>query len=110
MLKAACQAFGICCGNAVLGEGDIGLRGHLRCILCCLGCRCACDATEYDAIGTRQAADAVGAVHAACCLTAGVEALNARVRGLVDFDTAVGGVGIHRHAHLVGRRDVVLVL
>ena len=49
-------------------------------------------------------------MHAACCLATGVEALNARVRGLVDLDTAVGGVGIHRHAHLVGRRDAVLVL
>ena len=49
-------------------------------------------------------------MHAACRLAASVEALNARVRGLVDFDTAVGGVGIHSHAHLVGRRDAVLVL
>ena len=49
-------------------------------------------------------------MHAARCLATGVETLNARVRGLVDFDTAVGGVGIHRHAHLVGRRDAVLVL
>ena len=110
MLKAVCQAFGICCGNAILREGDIHRSGRLGSVQRCSSCRCARDAPEYDAIGTRQAADAVGAVHAACCLTAGVEALNARVRGLVDFDTAVGGVGIHRHAHLVGRRDAVLVL
>ena len=94
----------------MLGEGDIHRCGRLRSVQRCLGCRCARNAPEHDAIGTRQAADAVGAVHAACCLTAGVEALNACVRGLVDFDTAVGGVGIHRHAHLVGRRDAVLVL
>ena len=38
------------------------------------------------------------------------QALNARVRSLVDLDTAVGYVGIHRYGHLVGRRDVALVL
>ena len=110
MPKAVCQAFGICCGNAVLGEGDIRPQGRLRLFLRCEGCRCARDTSEYDAIGARQASDAVSAVHAACCLATGVEALNARVRGLVDLDTTVGGVGIHRHAHLVGRRDAVLVL
>ena len=49
-------------------------------------------------------------MHAACCLATGVETLNARVRGLVDLDAAVGRVGIHRHTHLVARRDAVLVL
>ena len=49
-------------------------------------------------------------MHAACRLAASVEALNARVRGLIDLDAAVSSVGIHRNAHLVGRRDAVLVL
>ena len=49
-------------------------------------------------------------MHAACRLAASVEALNAREGCLVDFDTAISSVGIHRHAHLVGRRDAVLVL
>ena len=49
-------------------------------------------------------------MHAACRLAASVEALNARVRGLIDLNAAVSGVGIHRHVHLVGRRDAVFVL
>ena len=49
-------------------------------------------------------------MHAACRFAASIEALNARVRGLVDPDAAVGSMGIHRHAHLIGRRDGVLVL
>ena len=110
MLKAVCQAFGICCGNAEPGEGDIRLRGHFRCILCCLGCRCACDASKHDAVGARQTADAVGAVHAACSLAAGIETRNAGRSRLINLDTTISGVGIHRHAHLVGRRDAVLVL
>ena len=51
MFKAACQVFGVCCGNAVLGEGDIRLQGRLRLFLRCKGCRCARDTSEYDAVG-----------------------------------------------------------
>ena len=32
------------------------------------------------------------------------------MRGLIDLDAAVSGVGIHRNAHLVSRGDAVLVL
>ena len=110
MLKAVSQAFGICFGNAVLGEGGVRLQGSLRFFLCCKGCRCACDASEHDAVGARQTADAVGAVHAACSLAAGIETRNAGRSCLINLDTAISGVGIHRHAHLIGRRDGVLVL
>ena len=110
MLEAAGQAFCVCPDKAALGERRIPWGSHFESIQCRPSCRCARDAPKYDAVGARQASDAIGAVHTACCLATGVEALNARVRGLVDLDTAVGSVGIHRHTHFINRGDAVLVL